>query len=66
MRIICLLILSVFFLVSCGNKNDGPLEEYEVEEIEDKLIEAMQKGKVKIYNDKGLKHEISFDDIKEL
>ena len=37
-----------------------------IEEIEDVLIKAMEKKKVKIYTDKALKHQMVFDDFTAL
>jgi len=58
MKLALLSILSVLIMVSCGNEPDGPLQDFEVEKIEDDLVEAIGKKKIKIYSDKTLEHQI--------
>ncbi|MBI1182774.1 hypothetical protein GC194_00780 [bacterium] len=50
-------------LTACGNQPDGPLEEYEIEKIEDEIVAAVQHKKLKLYSDKGLQHQIDPDEF---
>ncbi|MFY0672968.1 MAG: hypothetical protein JXQ87_06165 [Bacteroidia bacterium] len=65
MRYSWLLLLSVSLLTSCGG-GDGPLSLDELETIEDKLIMAMQKGKLPIYSDNALQNKLAFKEVEAL
>ena len=59
-------VLLIFIFQACGGGPDGPLSEAEIDVIEDKIIEAIHKGKITPYNDVILSSPISKHDFDAL
>lgn len=65
-RFFFMYLLAMVIVAACGNQADGPLSQAELDDIEETIINAIQRNKLKLYSDKSLEHMIALDDFNAL